>query len=43
MKEQEAGGLLVNLGIKTALSQIPLVGFLLFERYKMNKRVKSFY
>ena len=43
MKEQEAGGLLVNLGIKIALSQIPLEGFLLFERYKMNKRVKSFY
>ena len=30
MKEQEAKGLLSNLGIKTPLSKIPLLGDLLF-------------
>ena len=30
MKEQEAEGLLSNLGIKTPLSKIPLLGDLLF-------------
>ena len=30
IKKQEAGGLLSSLGIKTPLSQIPLVGPLLF-------------
>ena len=29
-KEQEASGLLSSLGIKTSLSEIPLVGTLLF-------------
>ena len=30
MKEQEAGGLLSNLGIRTPLIKIPLLGDLLF-------------
>ena len=30
MKKQEAEGLLSNLGIKTSLSKIPLLGYLLF-------------
>ena len=30
IKEQKASGLLISLGIKTPLSQIPLVGPLLF-------------
>ena len=30
IKEQQAGGLLISLGIKTPLSKIPLVGPLLF-------------
>ena len=38
-----ASGLLCILGIRTSLSQIPLVGPLLFQRYKMNKIVNTFY
>ena len=34
IKEQEARRMLSNLGIRTSLSQIPLVGSLLFYRYK---------
>ena len=30
MKEQEAKGLLSNLGIKTPLSKVPLLGDILF-------------
>ena len=30
IKEQEASGLLSNLGIKTLLNKIPLLGLLLF-------------
>ena len=30
IKEQEASGLLISLGIKTLLSKIPLLGSLLF-------------
>ena len=30
IKQQEAGGLLIGLGIKAPLSKIPLVGPLLF-------------
>ena len=30
IKQQEAGGLVSSLGIKTPLSKIPLVGLLLF-------------
>ena len=28
VKDQEASGLLINLGIKTALSKLPLVGLI---------------
>ena len=43
LKEQEAIGLLSTLGIKTALRKIPLVGYLLFWGYKMNKVIKRFF
>ena len=33
IKEQEASGLLISLGIKTLLSKIPLLGSLLFKRF----------
>ena len=33
IKEQEASGWFSSLGIKATLSKIPLVAFLLFERY----------
>ena len=40
-KQEEASGLLSNIGIKTILSKIPVLGPLLFwsinTRYKMNK------
>ena len=49
IEDQEAGKLLSNLGIKTPLSEIHLVGPLLFQRYQqvntryeMNEIVKKF-
>ena len=42
MKNQEANGLLSNLGLKTPLSKIPLLGNILFQRYKMNEIVNKF-
>ena len=42
VKEQEAGGLLSSLGIKTPLNQIPLFGPTLFERYKINEIINKF-
>ena len=36
IKEQEASGLLSSLGLKTDLSKIPLIGDILFDRYKIN-------
>ena len=41
-KAQEASGLLSSLGIRTQLSQIPLVGHLLFQRYKKNRIINKF-
>ena len=41
MKEQEAKGLLSNLGIKTPLSKIPLLN-VFFECIKMNEIVNKF-
>ena len=41
MKEQEAKGLLSNLGIKTPLSKIPLLT-VFFECIKMNEIVNKF-
>ena len=37
LKEQGARGLLSSLGIRTPLSQIPLLGPLLFQKYKKNE------
>ena len=37
IKEQEASGLLSSLGLKTDLSKIPLIGDILFDRYKINR------
>ena len=34
VKEQEAKGLLENLGIKTPLNKIPLLGDILFQMYE---------
>ena len=49
VKEQETSELLSSLGIKTPLSQIPLLGPLLFQgyyqgntKYKMNETVNKF-
>ena len=42
LKEQEASVLLSSLGIRTPLSQIPLLGPLLFQRNKMNRIIKKF-
>ena len=42
MKNQEANRLLSNLGLKTPLSKIPLLGNILFQRYKMNEIVNKF-
>ena len=42
-KEQEAKGLLSNLGIKTPLNKVPLLGDILFQfEYKMNEIVNKF-
>ena len=35
--------LLSTLGIKTALRKVPLLGYLLFWGYKMNKVIKIFF
>ena len=42
IKEQEVSELLSSLGIRTLLRQIPIVGPLLFQRYKMNKMINKF-
>ena len=42
VKKQEAKGLLGNLGIKTPLNKIPLLGDILFRMYKMNGTVNKF-
>ena len=42
IKEQEASGLLSSLGIKAPLSKISLVGYLLFQEYKMNEILNKF-
>ena len=41
MKEQEVKGLFTNLGLKTPLNKIPLLGDILFQ-YKMNKIINKF-
>ena len=42
IKNQEAKGLLSNLGLKTPLSKVPILGDILFWRYKMNEIVNKF-
>ena len=42
IKEQEASGLLSSLGIKAPLSKISLVGYLLFQEYKINEILNKF-
>ena len=42
VKEQEAKGLLISLGLKTRLSKIPLFCNIFFWVYKMNKTVNKF-
>ena len=42
IKKQEACGILGNLGLKTALSKIPLSGDILLQHYKMNEIINKF-
>ena len=47
IKNQEAKGLLSNLGLKTPLSKVPILGDILFQsatpsEYKMNEIVHNF-
>ena len=42
IKQQNASGLLSSLGIKMRFTTIPLVGPLLFWKYKMNEIVNKF-
>ena len=41
IKEQEARLLLYSLGLRTPLSQIPIVGQILFLKYKMNEIINK--
>ena len=42
IKEQDTSGLLSNLRIKTPLSKIPILGHILFLRYKTNETIDKF-
>ena len=42
IKNHEAKGLLSNLGLRTPLSKVPILGDILFWRYKMNEIVNKF-
>ena len=42
IKKQEASGILSNLGLKTPLNKISLLGDVLFQNYKMNEIVNKF-
>ena len=42
IKEQDTCGLLSNLRIKTPLSKIPILGHILFLRYKTNETIDKF-
>ena len=41
IKNQEAKGILSNLGIRTPLSKVPLLGDILFQLNKMNEIVNK--
>ena len=43
IKNQETKRLLSNLGLKTSLIKVPILGNILFWRYKMNEIAESFY
>ena len=43
IKEQEASGLLSNLGLKAVLSKILILGDMFFYSYKTNEIVNNFY
>ena len=43
IKEQKASWLLISLGIKVPLSNIPLLGDIFFEGYKMNEILNNLY
>ena len=42
IKKQEAKGLLSNLGVRTPLSKVSILGDILFWMYKMNETVNNF-
>ena len=42
IKNQEGKGLLSNLGIRTPLNKVPLLGDILFYKYKMNEIINKF-
>ena len=42
IKNQEAKGLLSNLGIRTSLIKVPILGDILLRRYKMNEMLNKF-
>ena len=42
IKNHEAKRLLSNLGLRTPLSKVPILGDILFWRYKMNEKVNNF-
>ena len=42
IKKQEAKGLLSNLGARTPLSKVSILGDILFWMYKMNETVNNF-
>ena len=43
LEEQERKGLLSNLGLKTPLNKIPLLGDILFQVYKKNEIVNIYW
>ena len=40
IKEQQAKGLLSNLGLRTPLNKIPVLGYFVLIKYKMNTNAK---
>ena len=42
IKKQEASGLFSNLGIRTSLSKITPLWYILLKRYKMNEILNQF-
>ena len=42
IKNQETKGLLSNLGLRTSLSKVPILGDILFRWHKMNEILNKF-